>query len=102
MQNLKDQALKDINENVYKRGTIEVLDDNTYYYKLLFLENHIDKNNETIIKLVVLSDTEFREDNMVLRFSLQELIDARIFFLKREEEKKDKFIKLYPNLNKPC
>lgn len=101
MQNYKDQALKDINENVHTRGTIEVLDDDTFYFKLLFLENQTNENNETIIKLVELSDTEFREDNKIYRYSLEELIEARAYFLKREKEKKDNFSKLYPNL-KSC
>ena len=100
MQTFRDQAIADINANVHKKGTIEILDDDKFYYKFLFLETHVSKNNETIIKLVELSDTEFSEDNKVYRFSLEELIIARSYFLIREEKKQEKFNLQFPNLSK--
>lgn len=102
MDDFKKQALEEINAKVHNKGTIEILDEEKYYYKFLFLEIHVDNNFNTIFKLLELSDTEFNEDNKIYRFSIQELITGRISFLKRESNKNEKIQKLFSNTKKIC
>lgn len=104
MQTFREQALKDINDRVYKAGTrIEILDDGKFYYNFMFIGIsgvEVDKYNNTIIKLLELSNTEFNEDNQTYRFSLEELIEGRAYFLKREKEKADYYNNLFSNIKK--
>lgn len=101
METFKKIALEEINAKVHKKGIIEILDEGSFYYNFLILEVNVDKFNNTILKLVELSDTEFNEDNKVYRFSLEELIEGRAYFLKREDKEQKKFNNLFSNL-KPC
>jgi len=98
MQDYLAQALKDINENVHVKGEIEILDEGLYYYKFMFIGTQTDHSNNTIIKLLELSDTDFNEDNKIYRFSLEELREGRAYYLEKEAKKKEKFNKLFPNL----
>lgn len=102
MENFTSQALKDINANVHNKGTIEILDEGKYYYKFLFLEINVDHNKNTILKLVELSDTDFNEDNKIYRFSLEELIEGRAYFLKRESKQNEKVNNLFSNIKPIC
>lgn len=98
MENFKKQALADINAVVHKRGTIKILEEGKYYYEFLILGLQVN-DYETIIKVVELSDTEFNEDNKVYRFSLEELIEARAYYLEKTEKNLQKYKKIFVNIN---
>lgn len=88
------KAHKELGSSIHKKEVIEILEDGKYYYKFLPLQIHIDKFDNTIVKLVELSDNDFYEDNKVYRFSLEELIEARASYIEREEKRTNEFIKL--------
>lgn len=92
------EAQKELGTKIHKKEVIEILDGGRFYYEFLPICINIDKFDNTIIKLVELSDTEFNEDNKVYRFSLEELIEGRAFYLEKEEKKKAKLRKLFPKM----
>lgn len=92
------KAHKELSSQIHKKEVIEILDDGRFYYQFLPISVHVDKFDNTIVKLVELSDTEFYEDNQVYRFSLEELIEGRASYLKREDENTEAFNKKFPSL----
>lgn len=99
MENFKKEALQEINDNVYRAwNTLEILDEGRFYYKIMFIGTsgvEVNENNTTIIKVLEISNTEFNEDNQTYRFSLEELVDARAFFLQKQKEKEGFYNNLF-------
>lgn len=99
MENFKKEALQEINDNVYKAwSTLEILDEGRYYYKFMFIGTsgvEVNGNNTTIIKVLEISNTEFNENNQTYRFSLEELVEARAFFLEKEKQKENFYNNLF-------
>lgn len=102
METFKKKALEEINATVHKAGeTIEILENGKYYYEFMFIGSngvHVDKFDNTIIKLLELSDTDFYESNTTYRFSLEELIEGRAYFLQEREKRDEKYNKIFSNV----
>lgn len=96
---LHKKAYDNVSQAIHKKEVIEILDEGRFYYKFLPITHIVDRHEDTIVKLVELSDTDFYEDNNVFRFSLEELIEGRIKYLEREEEKIEAFNNKFPSLS---
>jgi hypothetical protein len=92
------EAYETITQAIHKKEVVEILEDGKYYYKFLPIAHEDNRSGEMIVKVVELSDTDFREDNKVYRYSLEELINGRASYLEREAKNQEAFNKKFPSL----
>lgn len=101
MKDFLNQALQDINDNVYTAwSTLEILEEGKYYYNFMFIgPSWIQADEENInIKVLDIYNVDFLENNKTYIFTLNQLVEYRAFFLEKQKTKIDNSNILFANL----